>query len=47
MRRLDFDTNVNARISQADKQRLRAIASRRGITLSDLVREHIQQLVAA
>lgn len=42
---LDLDTNVNTRVSRADKQRLRNLASRRGVTLSDLLREQVQKLV--
>jgi hypothetical protein len=46
MRTFDLDTNVNTRISKADKQRLADVARCRGVTLSDLVREHIRQLVS-
>lgn len=46
MRTLELDTNVNTRVSRTDKQRLNALAKHRGVTLSDLMREQVQKLVA-
>lgn len=45
MRTVDFDTNVNARFSKAEKQRLSTLASRQGVSISELVRRQVRKLI--